>query len=316
MTGQESSRRSTGERYGGDGGVSLLRLATYASVATALALILAKAVAYFMTDSVSLLSTLLDSLLDAAASILNLFAVRHALTPADREHRFGHGKAEPLAGLGQAAFITGSAIFLLFEAGQRLISPRPLENTEIGIAVMLFSIAATVALVTFQRHVIRRTGSVAIKADSLHYVGDLLVNGSVVVALLLEAQLGWPGADALFGIGIALYIVYTAWQIARISLDMLMDRELPDEDRKRIREIALEQPLVLSLHDLRTRSAGPNVFIQLHLEMDGALSLFEAHAAADAVEVELMRAFPGAEVIIHQDPAGVDERRDRPGPRA
>ncbi|GIK96834.1 MAG: iron transporter [Alphaproteobacteria bacterium] len=316
MTGQESSRRSTGERYGGDGGVSLLRLATYASVATALTLILAKAVAYFMTDSVSLLSTLLDSLLDAAASILNLFAVRHALTPADREHRFGHGKAEPLAGLGQAAFITGSAIFLLFEAGQRLISPRPLENTEIGIAVMLFSIAATVALVTFQRHVIRRTGSVAIKADSLHYVGDLLVNGSVVVALLLEAQLGWPGADALFGIGIALYIVYTAWQIARISLDMLMDRELPDEDRKRIREIALEQPLVLSLHDLRTRSAGPNVFIQLHLEMDGALSLFEAHAAADAVEVELMRAFPGAEVIIHQDPAGVDERRDRPGPRA
>ncbi len=316
MTGQESSRRSTGERYGGDGGVSLLRLATYASVATALTLILAKAVAYFMTDSVSLLSTLLDSLLDAAASILNLFAVRHALTPADREHRFGHGKAEPLAGLGQAAFITGSAIFLLFEAGQRLISPRPLENTEIGIAVMLFSIAATVALVTFQRHVIRRTGSVAIKADSLHYVGDLLVNGSVVVALLLEAQLGWPGADALFGIGIALYIVYTAWQIARISLDMLMDRELPDEDRKRIREIALEQPLVLSLHDLRTRSAGPNVFIQLHLEMDGTLSLFEAHAAADAVEVELMRAFPGAEVIIHQDPAGVDERRDRPGPRA
>jgi len=316
MTGQESSQRSTGERYGGDGGVLLVRLATYASVTTALVLILAKTVAYFMTDSVSMLSTLLDSLLDAAASILNLFAVRHALTPADREHRFGHGKAEPLAGLGQAAFISGSAIFLLFEAGQRLVSPRPLENTEVGIAVMLFSIAATVGLVAFQRHVIRRTGSVAIRADSLHYVGDLLVNGSVVVALLLEAQLGWPGVDALFGIGIALYIVYTAWQIARVSLDMLMDRELPDEDRKRIREIALEQPLVLSLHDLRTRSAGPNVFIQLHLEMDGALSLFEAHAAADAVEVKLMQAFPGAEVIIHQDPAGVQERRDLPGRQA
>ncbi len=316
MTGQESSQRSTGERYGGDGGVLLVRLATYASVTTALVLILAKTVAYFMTDSVSMLSTLLDSLLDAAASILNLFAVRHALTPADREHRFGHGKAEPLAGLGQAAFISGSAIFLLFEAGQRLVSPRPLENTEVGIAVMLFSIAATVGLVAFQRHVIRRTGSVAIRADSLHYVGDLLVNGSVVVALLLEAQLGWPGVDALFGIGIALYIVYTAWQIARVSLDMLMDRELPDEDRKRIREIALEHPLVLSLHDLRTRSAGPNVFIQLHLEMDGALSLFEAHAAADAVEVKLMQAFPGAEVIIHQDPAGVQERRDLPGRQA
>ena len=313
MTRQETSQTSNAGRYGGEAAVPLLRLATYASVATATTLIIAKVVAYLLTDSVSLLSTLLDSLLDVAASVLNLFAVRHALTPADREHRFGHGKAEPLAGLGQAAFITGSAMFLLFEAGQRLVTPRPLHNTEIGIGVMVFSIVATVALVAFQRHVIRRTGSVAIKADSLHYVGDLLVNGSVIVALLLESQLGWPGVDALFGVGIALYIVYTAWQIARAALDMLMDRELPDEDRRRIREIALRQPRVLALHDLRTRAAGPNVFIQLHLEMDGALSLLEAHAAADAVEKDLMEAFPGAEVMIHQDPAGVAEPRPRFG---
>jgi ferrous-iron efflux pump FieF len=313
MTEQKAAQARTAGRYGDATVVPLLRWATYASVATATVLILAKVVAYLMTDSVSLLSTLLDSLLDVAASLLNLFAVRHALTPADREHRFGHGKAEPLAGLGQAAFITGSAIFLLFEASQRLITPRPLHNTEVGIGVMLFSIVATLALVAFQRQVIRRTGSVAIKADSLHYLGDLLVNGSVIVALLLEAHLGWPGIDALFGVGIALYIVFTAWQIARASLDMLMDRELPDEDRRRIREIALRQPRVLALHDLRTRAAGPNVFIQLHLEMDGALSLLEAHAAADAVEVDLMEAFPGAEVMIHEDPAGVPEPRPQPG---
>ena len=310
-TGSQVSARSL--HGGGADHAPLVRLATYASVATAGILILAKVIAYILTDSVSLLSTLLDSLLDAAASILNLVAVRHALTPADREHRFGHGKAEPLAGLGQAMFITGSALFLLFEAGQRLIDPRPLANTAVGIAVMLFSIVATVALVTFQRHVIRRTASVAIRADSLHYFGDLMVNGSVIVALLLAGQLGWSGIDAIFGIGIALYIVWTAWQIARTSLDMLMDRELPDADRQRIREIALAHPQVSSLHDLRSRAAGPNVFIQLHLEMDGRLSLFDAHAVADAVEVELMQAFPGAEVIIHQDPAGIREERRRLG---
>jgi ferrous-iron efflux pump FieF len=299
--------------YGGEKLGRLVRLATYASVAVALVLILAKVVAYLMTDSVSLLSTLLDSLLDAAASLLNLVAVRHALTPADHEHRFGHGKAEPLAGLGQAAFISGSAVFLLFEAGQRLVSPHPIENTVVGIGVMVVSIVATIGLVVFQRHVIRRTGSVAIQADSLHYFGDLLVNGSVIVALLLAAATGSSRIDAVFGILIALYIVHTAWQIARASFDMLMDRELPDEERRRIREIAVAQPGVRALHDLRTRSAGPNVFIQLHLEMDGRISLYEAHGIADAVEEAVMRAYPGAEVIIHQDPAGMQEAAPRFG---
>lgn len=309
------AQRDPGLYAGADHG-PLMRLATYASVTTAVILIVAKIVAYGLTDSVSLLSTLLDSLLDVAASLLNLFAVRHALTPADREHRFGHGKAEPLAGLGQALFISGSAVFLLFEAGRRLIDPRPLHNTEVGIAVMLFSIVATMALVLFQRHVIRRTGSVAIKADSLHYAGDLMVNGSVIVALLLASQLGWSGIDSIFGIGIAMYIVWTAWRIARASFDMLMDRELPEADRQRIRDIALAHPQVAALHDLRSRTSGPNVFIQLHLEMDGRMSLFDAHAVADAVEVELMRAFPGAEVIIHQDPAGIGEERRDFGPTA
>ncbi len=307
MSQGEDEVRTHASAYGGDGLAGLVRLASYASVATALVLILAKIVAYLMTDSVSLLSTLLDSLLDVAASLLNLVAVRHALTPADHEHRFGHGKAEPLAGLGQAAFISGSAVFLLFEAGQRLVTPHPIENTAVGVAVMAVSIVATVALVIFQRHVIRRTGSVAIRADSLHYFGDLLVNGSVIVALLLAAATGWSRIDAVFGILIALYIVHTAWQIARASFDMLMDRELPDDDRRKIRKVVAAQPGVLALHDLRTRAAGPNVFIQLHLEMDGRMSLYDAHAVADAVEKAVVQAYPGAEVIIHQDPAGLQE---------
>jgi len=291
------------------GAAHLMRWATYASVATALVLIAAKVIAYLLTDSVSLLSTLLDSLLDAAASLINLVAVHHALTPADREHRFGHGKAEPLAALGQSAFIIGSAVFLLVQAANRLVSPQPVTHAGIGLGVMAFSIAATLLLVIFQRFVIRRTGSLAIKADSLHYASDLIVNTSVVVALILVTVYGWQRVDPVFGGGIALYIIYTAWRIARSALDMLMDRELPDEERTRIRGIALTHPGVRAVHDLRTRAAGPTVFVQLHLEVDGTLTLFEAHTIADAVENEIRTAYPDAEVIIHEDPAGIVERR-------
>ena len=287
----------------------LMRWATYASVATALLLIAAKVVAYVLTDSVSLLSTLLDSLLDAAASVVNLLAVRQALTPADREHRFGHGKAEPLAALGQSTFIAGSAVFLLVQAVNRLVSPHPVTHAGVGLAVMAFSIVATLLLVLFQRFVIRRTGSLAIRADSLHYASDLIVNASVVLALALVAAYGWQRIDSVFGAGIGLYIIYTAWQIARGALDMLMDRELPDEDRQRIRSIATANPGVRAVHDLRTRAAGQTVFVQMHLEVDGKLTLAEAHTIADAVEAEIGVAYPGAEVIIHEDPAGIVEAR-------
>jgi ferrous-iron efflux pump FieF len=289
--------RATGEEA-----ARLLRLATTASVATASLLIVVKLVAFAMTDSVSILSTLIDSLLDAAASLINLIAVRHALVPADREHRFGHGKAEPLAAMGQAAFISGSAAFLMIEAVHRLFSPQPLSNSGIGIAVMMFSIAATLALVTLQRHVVRRTGSLAISADQLHYAGDVLVNCAVIVALLLAAHLGWHYADPVFGIAIAVYILYNAWQIAGGALDMLMDRELPEEERKRIRDLMLSHHGVLGIHDLRTRASGPQIFIQCHIELDAGLSLLQAHGIADEVEDELRQAFPGAEVIVHQDP--------------
>ncbi|WP_422365822.1 cation diffusion facilitator family transporter [Pelagibius sp.] len=297
------------QRLTGPEAASLLKLATTASVVTATVLIVVKLVAFLLTDSVSILSTLVDSLLDVAASIVNLIAVRHALVPADREHRFGHGKAEPLAALGQAAFITGSAVFLMIEASQRFVSPRPLTNGDIGIAVMVFSILATLGLVTLQRYVIRRTGSLAIKADSLHYVGDILVNAAVIVALVITAQLGWRYADPVFGLAIAVYILYNAWQISAGAMDMLMDRELPEQDRRRIIDLALAHPSVKGLHDLRTRASGPQIFIQGHIEMDGAFSLLKAHDIADEVEAELRQAFPGAEIILHQDPFGIEEER-------
>jgi len=287
----------------------LMRLATYASVLVASVLILAKLVAWLATDSVSMLSTLLDSVLDVAASLVNLFAVRHALTPADREHRFGHGKAEPLAALGQSAFVAGSAVLLIVEVVRRFWRPQAVENGEIGILVMMGSIAVTAVLVLFQRHVVRKTGSLAISADRLHYLGDVLVNSAVIVALALTELLGWKWLDPAFGALIAAYILYTAWSIARSSFDMLMDRELPEEERQRIRSIATEHPQVRALHELRTRASGPSIFIQFHLEMAGEMSLYEAHRIADQVENQILAAYPGAEVIIHEDPSGVAERR-------
>ncbi len=282
----------------------LMRLATYASMAVALTLVAAKATAWFLTDSVSLLASLIDSTLDALASLVNLLAVRHATTPADKEHRFGHGKAEALAGLAQSAFIAGSAGFLLLESGRRLLDPVPLENSGVGIVVMVFSIAATFALISFQHYVIRRTDSTAIKADALHYRTDFLVNGSVILALWLATS-GWGGFDALFAIMIALYILYSAWAIIRQSLDDLMDRELPDKERDAIARIATSHPEVDGMHDLRSRRSGVATFLQLHLEVDDELSLLQAHRISDEVEAELQEAYPSAEIIIHVDPASV-----------
>src|SRR5580693_5575962 len=287
----------------------LRRIATYASVAVAAVLIAAKFAAWLETGSVALLSSLVDSLLDAVASLVNLFAVRHAISPADREHRFGHGKAEPLAVLGQSAFIIGSAMLLFAEAVRRLIWPVPVENAPAGIVVMIFSIAVTVGLVLYQRYVVRRTGSIAVTADELHYRSDLVLNISVIVALVLGSALAVPLIDPLFGAAIGIWIVYSAVRLVRLSLFQLMDHELDDDEREKIRAIALSHPDVAAAHDLRTRLAGPTAFIQIHIEMDGGLSLIRAHEISDEVEAELRAAYPHAEVMIHQDPEGIEEPR-------
>jgi ferrous-iron efflux pump FieF len=287
----------------------LRRLATYASVTVAALLIAIKFAAWLETGSVALLSSLVDSLLDIAASLVNLVAVRHAMSPADREHRFGHGKAEPLAVLGQSAFITGSAMLLLAEAVRRLISPVRIENPPAGIAVMIFSIVVTIGLVLYQRHVVRRTGSIAITADELHYRSDVVLNLSVIAALVLGSALDLPILDPLFGAAIGIWIVYSAVRLARLSLIQLMDHELPDDEREKIRAIAQSHPDVVAAHDLRTRVAGPTSFIQIHIEMNGTLSLIRAHEISDEVEAELRAAYPNAEVMIHQDPEGIEEAR-------
>jgi len=294
----------------------LVRSATYAAVCVAGVLIAVKLGAWLVTDSVSLLSSLVDSVMDVFASLINLVAVRHAMQPADAEHRFGHGKMESVAGLAQAAFIMGSGIFLIVEAVGRLVRPVELEMGAVGIGVMVFSMIATAFLVIFQRIVVRASGSVAIKADSLHYASDFLVNAGIIVALvnagiivalLLVVGLGWGLADPIAGILVAVIIIYSAVQIVRQSIDRLMDRELPDDERARISKIATAHPRVAGFHDLRTRSAGLDTFIQIHIEMDGAITLDDAHEICDAVEADIMAAYPSAEVMIHADPEGIEE---------
>lgn len=284
----------------------LMRRVTIASVIVAVALIVAKIIAWLLSDSVALLSTLADSMLDALASIVTLIAVRHALQPADQEHRFGHGKAEALAALAQAAFIAGASIFLLIEAGKQLVNPAPITAELTGIGVMAFAIILTLGLVAYQSRVVRQTQSLAISADRLHYSGDLLINGSVIVSLGVHWLWGIQWIDPLFAIGIVGFLSYNAYQIGKSALDMLMDRELPDAERAKIRTIVMAHAEVRDMHDLRTRRSGLNSFIQLHLELPADIRLLQAHTIAELVEQDLLAAFPGAEVLIHQDPAGTE----------
>ncbi|EPL15490.1 cation diffusion facilitator family transporter [Pseudomonas sp. CF161] len=282
----------------------LLRLATRASLAVASILIVTKAVAWWLSGSVSLLAGLTDSLLDGAASFLNLLAVHYALRPADDDHRYGHGKAESLSGMAQAVFVAASAVLIAIQAIERLKNPEPLGAPWVGIGVMLLSLALTMALLMLQSRVIRETGSTAVRADSLHYRSDLLLNTSILVALVL-ASFGWQQLDAWFGLAIAVYILWSALQIARESVAVLMDEELPPDVSQHMLELACAVPGVLGAHDLRTRISGSHWFVQLHLELPGNLSLSVAHGISDQAADAIHAAYPRAEVLVHADPQEV-----------
>ena len=280
---------------------TLLPLATYASVATAILLVGLKTWAWLASGSVSLLASLVDSLTDSLASIVNLFAVRLALRPADDNHPFGHGKAESLSALAQSAFIGGSAVFLLLNAVERLLHPQPLQQTTLGIAVMLVSLLLTLALVLFQRWVLRRAQSQAVSADSLHYVTDFASNIVVLVALVLAAW-GWQRADAVLALLLGGWIFWSAAKIAIEAVNTLMDKALPPADVARIEAAALAVPGVLGIHDLRTRLSGARHFVQMHIDLDARLNIVEAHDIAVAVAAQIRVLFEEAEVIVHQDP--------------
>jgi ferrous-iron efflux pump FieF len=248
--------------------------------------------------------------LDLLASSMTFVALRFALEPPDREHRFGHGKLEAVAGLAQSFIIVGSAIYVGFEAVRRLLDPAPVEAPVAGMLVMVVSLVLTIALLLFQRHVVRRTQSIAVSADALHYGSDVLMNIAVLAAIGLSAWLDWHVADPVLGLVVVAIILISARAIVLTSLDVLLDRELPSESRAEIVRLANRHDEVLGVHDLKTRTSGAHDFIQLHIELAPELTLERGHVISDEVEAELKRAFPRAEVIIHVDPFGVDEPQD------
>jgi ferrous-iron efflux pump FieF len=289
----------------------LRRTAALASVGVAVTLLAVKLAAVLVTGSTAILSSLLDSAADIAASGMTLLAVRAAAKPADRTHRYGHGKAESLSALAHTAFVGGSGLAIIIDSLSRVLEPRPIDLPEAGIGAMAISILLTGALVLYQRHVIRSTGSAAIEADNLNYQGDLLTGAAIIVTLWLVKWTGWLWLDQVMAVALAIYLFMTAARIAVSAVNRLMDREMPQAYRDRVKATVRAHPAVHDLHDLRTRSAGAAEFIELHLELDGHLQLNEVHDIMDALEASLAQAFPAAEVILHPEPAGlVDDRLD------
>ena len=287
---------------------SLTSRAALASIALALLLIGLKAWAAVETSSMAMLGSLADSGLDLISSLVVLLGVRVAAQPADREHRFGHGKAEALASLVQVILISISAIFIAFRAIERLIGGAQTTHAELGIGVSFVAIVFTLALIAYQRYVVRRTGSVAIATDRLHYASDLMLNGSVIAALVLDQYVGIVGADAVFGILIALWLARSAWQSSSQVLDQLMDREWPDELRQQFLAATKDYPELAGLHDLRTRTSGTHHFAQFHVWVPADWTVREAHDRLDRAEEELQKRFPGTEILIHVDPEGQVDR--------
>lgn len=277
------------------------------AVGVAGVLIAIKAAAWFMSGSVAVLASLADSMLDLVASLFTLIAVRYAASPPDREHRFGHGKAEAFAGLFQAGLVAVSATLVAVEAGSRLLAPEPIRQGEVAIIVMLMAIVLTAGLIVVQSRALKKTGSVATKGDRAHYAADLGANVVTLAGVAAGALFGLTALDAIAGLIVAAWLAWGAWEVARDAGDHLMDRELPDEDRARIKALALEDPAVRGVHDLRTRASGPVLHIQFHADLDGAQPLRAAHAIIVAAETRIRAAYPSADIIIHADPMGEAE---------
>jgi len=290
---------------------ALRRMASIVALVFALVLVVLKVWAWFATGSISLLTAAADGLVDVVASSVTFMGVRYALRPVDEGHRYGHGKAEAVAAFVQALLLTGVAVGLGIESGQRVVNPEPLNQTDFGIAVIVVSTLAAIGLVLMQTWVVKRTGSTAIAADRAHYATDIAVNIAVLVALLLDHLLDWPRADAIGALSISLYMLWNARGMAVAALVQLLDRELDDPERARIAAAVTAVEGVQGVHDIRTRNGGDRVFVEFHLEVAGELTVAQGHAIADDAERAVQRLFQASDVTAHVEPAGiVDDRLD------
>lgn len=285
----------------------LVYLTSLVAVMAAFVMAVIKIYGWYFTQSIVMLAALLDSLIDGLMSIFIFFSVRYALVPADKEHRFGHGKAEAIAAFVQGLVLIVAACFLIWEASYKAYVPQIVENIPLGIYVSAICVVITFALVMLQSYAIKKTGSLALRADSLHYRTDILLYASAIITLASASYFDNTRIDALFGVGVGFYIIIQGVRILLDALKQLMDHELPDEVREKIKGVALSQLKVLGVHDLRTRTSGRRQVIQFHIEMDGNMTLNQAHVVSDSVENALLKAFPDADVIVHQDPQGLEK---------
>lgn len=287
----------------------LKKAAAGASVCLAIALSLIKTLGVFYTGSLSVLSSMIDSFADLFASSITFIAVRYSSQPADCEHRYGHGKAEALSALIQSAFIAGSGLFVMYDGISRFITPRPLLAPDMGILIMVISLVLTIGLIIFQKYVAARTHSRAIRADSAHYTVDVITNLSIILTLVIVKLFGIDWFDTVTAFLISAYLLINAYKLASDAVALLMDQELSPAIRENIQKIVLTCAHTRGLHDLRTRDLGGTYMFEFHLELDGDLTLKTAHQYTEEVEAELRKAYPGAEIIIHEDPAGLREDR-------
>ena len=280
----------------------LMKQASYASVIVAATLIVLKGITFFLTGAVSILSSLLDSVQDMLTSLVNVIAVKHATEPADRKHRFGHGKAQALGGLIQACIIALASVGLLIESCRRFFNPMPISHMTMGIVITLFAILMTLILVRFQTFVVQKTQSLSIKADRAHYAGDVAMNIGVLISIVVSYYTGWLYVDALFGVSVSVYLGITVYHVLKESFNMLMDTEMPEDFRKQIKEIALSLPEVIVVHDLKTRQSGSIAFVQFCIHLNDTLTLRQAHDITDKIEHQIKHRFPDTSVIIHAEP--------------
>ena len=288
----------------------LVRSASIASLLVASTLIVLKSYGWVTTASVSLLGSLADSLIDFLASVFVFVAISYSMLPADAKHRFGYGKSEGLAAFIQSLLIGISGIYVCFEAIKRLLNPSQINQPSVAIWVILVSIALTLALVMYQKYVVKISKSIAIESDQYHYLTDTYINISVLFSIVITGWTRFVFIDALVGLLISGVVLYTSVTLLKKSFKILLDQEIQSEDRDRIREIALDHPKVLGFHDLRTRDTGRKYIIQFHLELDPNMSLLESHEITDEVTDNVLKLYPDSELIIHTDPLGIDEERD------
>jgi ferrous-iron efflux pump FieF len=279
----------------------LTQSAAIFSMCVAACLILMKGFAWLDSDSSSVLASFADSSLDIIVSLINFFAIRLAFTPADKEHPFGHGKAESLAALMQSAFISGSAFVLLLHAGERMVNPKELVAWEGAIWVMAASLVLTLVLIAYQRWVYLRTGSLAVKADSAHYVSDVLANIAVIFALI-GASSGLFWLDPLIAGVIVIALLHSAYGIGKEALNMLMDHALDPEVEQFVKQLVAKNDMFLGCHDIKTRQSGNVQFIQLHLDFNNDCLLIDAHEEGERLVSDILAKYPRADVLIHHDP--------------